>query len=167
VDGYLFDASALSARLNVDHQYYASATAVIDSLPFDSMKLVSVITLAEIEYGIRLAEQAGSNRLSEYRARLDVIREYAPLDLTSHTSEYYAELKACVASHMRRRQNKKFPRWIEDWIDLGSGKLLQVDENDLWICAQAKERDLVLITTDTDIRTLSSYDPDLRIILAR
>jgi predicted nucleic acid-binding protein len=167
VDGYLFDASALSAYLNEDHTYHASASAKIDALPLDSLKLVSIITLAEIDYGIRSAELAGSPRLVEYRQRLEVIKRYAPLELTSHTGENYAELKACVASHMRQRPKKKFPRWIEDWIDLNSAKRLQIDENDLWICAQAKERDLILVTGDADIRRLCSYDPSLRIILTR
>ena len=167
MDAYLFDTSALSARLNEDHTYHASASAVIDALPFESIKLVSVITLGETDYGIRLAEQLGSKRLDEFRQRLDVIRRYKPLDLTHHTSEAYAELKARVASHVHKRPNKKLPRWIEDWIDLGSGKGLQIDENDLWICAQAKERDLILVTTDTDLRTISSYDSAVRVLLAR
>jgi tRNA(fMet)-specific endonuclease VapC len=167
VDGYLFDASALSARLNEDHPYHASASAIIEGLPSDAIKLVSVITLAEIDYGIRLAEQLGSKRLDDFRQRLDVIRRYTPLDLTHHTSEAYAELKARIASHVRRRPNRKLTRFIEDWIDSGSGKGLQIDENDLWICAQAKERDLIVITTDTDLRTISSYDPEVRVWLAR
>jgi predicted nucleic acid-binding protein len=167
VDGYLFDASALSARLNEDHPHHASASAVIDGLPSEALKLVSIITLGEIDYGIRLAEQIGSKRLDEFRQRLDVIRRYTPLDLTHHTSEAYAELKARIASHVRRRPNKKLSRWIEDWIDLGSGKGLQIDENDLWLCAQAKAHDLIVITTDTDLRAISSYDAEVRVLLAR
>lgn len=167
MDGYLFDASALSAYLNEDHIYHASATAKINALPSESLKLVSIITLAEIDYGVRLAERAGSKRLEEYRQRLDVIKRYAPLPLTNHTSETYAELKACIASHMQQRPKKKLPRWIEDWIDQNSAKHLQIDENDLWICAQAKERDLILVTGDGDIRRVASYDPDLRILLTR
>jgi predicted nucleic acid-binding protein len=68
---------------------------------------------------------------------------------------------------MQRKPGKKMRRWIEDWIEMGSDKRLQIDENDLWICAQAKERDLVVVTGDVDIRRLSSFDPDLRILLTR
>jgi len=50
---------------------------------------------------------------------------------------------------------------------VGSAKRLQIDENDLWICAQAKERDLVVVTGDIDIRQLSAFDPDLKILLSR
>lgn len=165
--GYLFDTSALSAYLNEDHLYHAAAVMKINALPSESLKFVSIVTLAELDYGIRSAERAGSKRLEEYRQRLDIVRRYAPLDLTKHTSENYAELKTRVAIHMQRKPRQKLPRWIEDWIDIGSAKRLQIDENDLWICAQAKERDLVLVTGDQDIRRLASYDPDLRIILTR
>jgi predicted nucleic acid-binding protein len=68
---------------------------------------------------------------------------------------------------MQRKAGKKMRRWIEDWVEIGSGKRLQVDENDLWICAQAKERDLVVVTGDTDIRQLASLDPDLKIVLTQ
>lgn len=36
-----------------------------------------------------------------------------------------------------------------------SGKNFQIDENDLWICAQAKERDLIVVTGDGSIRHLA------------
>jgi predicted nucleic acid-binding protein len=168
VDGYIFDTSSLSAYLNEDHPYHAVASSKIDELPSNSLKLVSIITIAEIDFGVRRAEEVGSSRLVEYRKRLEIIRRYAPLNLTSHTSEYYAEMKACIASHvLQRTKKKKLLRWIEDWIDAHSGKQLQIDENDLWICAQAKERDLVLVTGDSDIRRIASYDPTLRILLTR
>lgn len=56
---------------------------------------------------------------------------------------------------------------IEDWVDLGSAKRLQIDENDLWIAAQAKERDLIIVTGDTDMRIIASVDPDVRIRMTR
>jgi predicted nucleic acid-binding protein len=167
VSGYLLDTSALSAYLYEGHPHHAEAKAVIESLTSEAAKLVSVVTLAEIDYGIRLAEYFGSGHLIEYRQRLEIIREYASLDLTRHTSELYAELKVCLASHMQRREGRKLQRWIEDWIEVGSAKSLQIDENDLWVCAQAKERDLVVVTGDMDIRQLSLFDPDLKVLLAR
>ncbi len=163
--GYLIDTSALSAYLNPDHPHHAFATAVINQLPEAAPKLVSIVTLAEFDYGIRFAELAGSARLEEYRQRLEVVRKYAPLDVTHHTSEAYAELKILLAARVRRRPGKKMRRWIEDWVELGSAKRLQIDENDLWIAAQAKERDLVIITGDSDMRILASVDPEVRIQL--
>ena len=80
MSGYLLDTSALSAYLNKDHPHHAMAMSVVASLPVQSAKLVSAVTLAELDYGIRFAEVQGSRRLDEYRARLDVVRQYASLD---------------------------------------------------------------------------------------
>ena len=167
MSGFLLDTSALSAYLNGVHPHHATAIAVIDALPTEAAKFVSVITLAELDYGIRFAELQNSSHLAEYRARLLVIRQYAPLDLTRHTAEACAELKARLASHMLRKPLKPMPRWIEDWVIAGSEKRLQIDENDLWICAQAKERDLTIVTGDADIRHLASFDADLKFLLSR
>ena len=35
-----------------------------------------------------------------------------------------------------------------------SGKKLQMDENDLWMCAQAREKNLVLVTADKKMRDI-------------
>jgi predicted nucleic acid-binding protein len=167
VAGYLLDTSALSAYLNEDHQHHVTTATVVDGLPSNAAKFVSVVTHAEFDYGIRLAELQRNRRLGEYRQRLGVVRKYASLDLTRYTSEYYAELKVNLASKVFRKPGKKMPRWIEDWVERGSAKRLQIDENDLWICAQAKERDLVVVTGDVDIRQLSVLDPDLKVLLTR
>ena len=58
-------------------------------------------------------------------------------------------------------------RWIEEWIVLGSGKRLGIDENDLWIAAQAKERDLIIVTGDDDMRVLETVDPEVQVLLTR
>ena len=165
--GYLFDTTALSAYLNREHRHHESTVAVIDQIPTNSPKLVSIVTLAEIDYGIRLAELNGSPRLDEFRQRLSVIQRYAPLDITRYTAEAYAALKCSLAAHVQKHSRKKMRRWVEDWISSGSGKRLQIDENDLWIAAQAKERDLVVVTGDEDMRILASVDPDVRILFTR
>ena len=167
MEGYLLDTSALSAYLNGNHPHHATAAAVIDGLPSNALKLVSIVSLAELDYGVRLAELAGSTHLVEYRQRLLSIRQYAPLPMTTHTADAYAELKARLAAHILRRAGSRLTRWIEDWVDMGSAQRLQIDENDLWICAQAKERDLVVVTGDADIRQLASVEPDLKILLTR
>ena len=58
------------------------------------------------------------------------------------------------------------PRRVVDWVDKATGKKLHVDENDLWICAQAKERDLVFLTADRKIHErVSDADPCVRFLL--
>lgn len=48
-------------------------------------------------------------------------------------------------------------------MDAATGRQLQIDENDLWICAQARERDLTLVTLDGDFQIFASVDPQVRI----
>lgn len=50
-------------------------------------------------------------------------------------------------------------------MDKASGQKLQVDENDLWMCAQVKERDLVLATADGRIKRIADADPEVRILI--
>ena len=85
------------------------------------------------------------------------------LGLTKHTAEEYGELKALLAkTYLRNALRKDRPRWLEEWVDKATGQKLQVDENDLWMCAQARERNLVLITTDRKISRISQADPTVQ-----
>lgn len=163
--GYLLETSALSAYLHPGHPHHQFAVKVIDSLPPEALKMVSAVSLGELQFGINFAEFAGSTRLDEYRDRLRTVREYTCLGISQHTADEYAALKGKLAAKVQRNASARLPRWIEDWVDMGSGKRLQIDENDLWICAIAKERDLTVVTGDGDMRVLASVDQDLRILL--
>lgn len=45
---------------------------------------------------------------------------------------------------------------------------LQIDENDLWICAQAREHNLTIITTDKKmVKRMSKADPALKFRLVK
>ena len=79
----------------------------------------------------------------------------------------YALLKAKLAKcYLAKPSRKDRPRWVEDWVDKATGKKLHVDENDLWMCAQAKERDLVFVTADDKIRKrVSKADPSVRFLV--
>lgn len=170
MEGFLLDTSALSAYLNPAHQHHAAAVETIDALPQTSMKLVSIVTLGELQFGLAMAEAAESKQLPVFRERLAALRHYAPLDMTRHTAAAYADLKRRLARRVQARANQAQPsRWIEDWIDANSGKRLQIDENDLWIAAQAKERDLTIISGDRDMEALTAVDAEvrLRLTLAR
>ena len=86
------------------------------------------------------------------------------LEVTRHTSAAYAELKAHLAGkYLIKALTKDRPRWVEDWIDRATGKKLQIDENDLWICAQAKERNLTVVTADRRMNRISNADRDVRL----
>jgi predicted nucleic acid-binding protein len=101
----------------------------------------------------------------EYRERLKIIADYAPLDMTRHTAAVYAELRSSLAARVQRKANGQKPsRWLEDWIEANTEKRLQIDENDLWIAAQAKERDLTLVTNDKDMEVFAEIDREIRLL---
>ena len=165
-EGFLFDTSAVSAYLNPDHVHHRAAADTIDQLPATSLKLVSIITLGQLEFGLQMAEAAESLRLTAFRERLLVVRRYAPLDITRHTARAYGQLESRLALRARGRANRAKPsRWLEDWMIDNSAKQLQIDENDLWIAAQAKERDLVLVSADRDMERLAAIDAEVRVRL--
>lgn len=165
MEGFLLDTSALSTYLNVEHPNHASAAKVFATLGSESPVFVSIVSLGELEFGVRMAEAASSKRMIEFRERLKIAAQYAPLDMTRHTAAVYAELRSLVALKVRRKANNQKPsRWLEDWVDANTDKQLQIDENDLWIAAQAKERDLTLVTNDRDMEVFATIDPELRLL---
>jgi predicted nucleic acid-binding protein len=166
VKGYLFDTCAISSLLNQAHQHHSAAKAVVASLPRGSLQFVSIVTIGEMELGLKMAEQANSAHLVQFRSRIKAIRAYPDLDLTKHTASAYAELKSSLALTVQKKANaQKHSRWLEDWIDDNTGKKLQIDENDLWVAAQAKERDFTLVSGDRDMLRLSQVDNTVRVIM--
>ena len=167
--GCLFDTCAVSTLLNPSHKHHAAAKAVLAGLPNGALQFVSIVTIGEMEFGLKMAEQANSAHLVQFRSRIETVKKaYRILDMTKHTASAYAELKSQLALTVQRKANsQKLSRWLEDWIDANTGKQLQIDENDLWVAAQAKERDFTLVSGDEDMLRLSQVDATVRVILAR
>lgn len=163
--GYLFDTSALSQYMNPNHRHHSTAKLRIDAIEVDAFRLLSPITLAEIDFGIRMAEADGRPRLHEFRERFQRITHYPVLDITNHTAEAHAELKARLALRVHRKPKGSTRRWLEDWVLVGTEKRLGFDENDLWLCAQAKERDVILVTGDRWVEDVHAIDPEVRYLL--
>lgn len=170
---FLLETSALSAFLQPSHTNHARAQHEILGLPAGSAKFVSVVTLAEMEFGLnRLKAWATANpsaradaRVAEVEARILTARTYAPLDISHHTATAYADLKLRMALHVQPNVNSQnLDRWLERWQDDNTGSALGIDENDLWIAAQGKERDFTIITGDRDFELFELLDPDVHAI---
>lgn len=159
MDGYLIDTSALSALLDSKHSKHQAATQVFAAFDVASPQYISVIALAELLFGQELAGHSPS-----FQAVVDEAKKHGLLDVTRHTANEYAVLKAKVAKrYLDKLLKRERPRWIENWADKATGQKLQLDENDLWMCAQARERDLTLVTADQKIRRLEQADPALKL----
>jgi len=129
--------------------------AHIALLPDGAPFFVSVVTLGEIFFGHRttktpdLAKQAALEQFVQ-------VQFPNPLGISRHTAAHYAEL--------RRRLFWKYPpanakhRHPEQCLDPITATELGIDENDLWIAAQAVEHNLILVTHDrmAQIRDVTS-----------
>jgi tRNA(fMet)-specific endonuclease VapC len=109
---------------------------------------VSIVTLGEIEYGHRVAPAPDDVRQAEYSR---FVREQFPqvLDLTSGVAEQYGALKAWLFDNCGPKARKSKLKRAEELVNPTTGKELGIDENDIWIAAQAKTHNFVLVTHDS------------------
>jgi predicted nucleic acid-binding protein len=164
VDGYLLDTCIISPLLDGRHKNYESVRRVVEAIESGSPKYVSRITIAELAFGINL--HAAATGKSHPRA-VEILRraqDYPILEITRHSANEYAELKKNLAvAHLPGLLRSQRARWIDQWVDRVTGENLQVDENDVWICAQARERNLIIVTTDEKmVIRMVKADPELK-----
>jgi len=143
VRGYLLDTCTIRHWFDELPAVKASA----DARAADSPLYVSAITLGEIEFGHALNPAGAGAKRDEFVA---FVRRQLPqiLQVSKHTAEPYGRIRAKLA--------QKFPPeggWtgkirLEQFYDPVAARELGMDENDLWIVAQAVERNLVLVTSD-------------------
>jgi tRNA(fMet)-specific endonuclease VapC len=163
-DVYLLDTNIASAAWDHGHRWYAEAQTFLRNLKHDDVIVISVVTLGEIEYGLRLWQNADEDRKALVR---NAMRAFAlPRQISRHTAEHFAILRAALFMqyadrYARERIRQKRP---EDLLDGTTGKSLGIQENDIWLAAQAREWNAVLVTDDRmdHIRRLD-LDPPLRL----
>jgi predicted nucleic acid-binding protein len=165
VDAFLLDTTILSVYLDPTHQFHAEKCRALDSLSPNAPRYISAIALAELTFGADLASAIGRGDLPVLREKLRKAREHGILDVTHHTASAYAAIKSKMAvKYLSKPLRRDRPRYVEDWIDRATGKALGVDENDLWMCAQSKERSLVFVTTDQRMTRIQDADSGVRIL---
>jgi tRNA(fMet)-specific endonuclease VapC len=73
------------------------------------------------------------------------------LDIDKHTVGPYSDLRAELFKNYspRDRRGRLTVKWPEDLFERTSAKELGVQENDIWIAAQAIQYDLILVTGDS------------------
>jgi tRNA(fMet)-specific endonuclease VapC len=160
---YLLDTCVFSDLWNPDKERHKAVTRYLQGIESGAIRYLSAITLGELRFGVCMAEACNHKRLAEAQASLRKAAEYPMLQVSRHTAEEYGRLKQELAAcYLNSGGCAKRPRWVEDWSDGVSGKLLQLDENDIWICALAIERNLVLLTVDGDMERIArAVSPEL------
>tara|TARA_R110001583_G_C5646805_1_gene408355 strand:- start:38 stop:523 length:486 start_codon:yes stop_codon:yes gene_type:complete len=151
---YLVDTSVLSGLLDPGNSHHEKVTQWIGSLNTKHRLLVSVVAIAEMCFGRQLAIAANSKATLPNLDR--IINEAEKMDLlsvTTPTAIEYAKLKANLAQQTmpKRIAQRKKTKWgnPESWRNEYSGTELHIQENDLWQSAQAIERELKFVTTDS------------------
>lgn len=169
MDIALLDTSFISNRWMPDRPGHRRATQWFDDQPPGDEQRMSVITLGEFELGIALMSAVKGSIPTNIANTVKRAAELRLIEITKHTASAYAEVKSRIALRFmprRIRENSrnrlKFP---EDWIDETNGSSLQISENDLWICAQAIEHNLRLVTFDCGMQRAADACPELRLEL--
>lgn len=166
MDGFLLDTSVLSAYLDPIHRSHADTRRAVDALHSEAPRYVSAVSLAELTFGANLAEAFGMGDLPTLQAIVQQAQGYGVLEITKHTAAAYADLKTNLAKrYLAKASRRDRPRWLEDWVDKTTGQNLQVDENDLWMCAQAKERDLIFVTADDGTQRIADADHEVGLLI--
>ena len=159
MNGYLLDTNAASVLWDRKHREHSKIRRFLQRVG-DAPTWISIVVLGEIEYGLKIALQIDENRQREVRRQM--ARFPRILDVTKHTVEPYSDLRAVLFkaySPIDRRGRLTAKRPEELW-ERTSAKELGIQENDLWIAAQAVQYNLVLVTAD-HMRRLQEVSTDL------
>lgn len=164
MDTYLLDTSIVSILYDGRRPNHLAVRQAIAALDPKSPQLISVVTLAELRFGLALSQAAGQP-LAHIEACIERAEEHALTEVGRYTAEAFAEIKSSVAL-ARVDLRRRLPRWVEGWMDRVTAEHLQIDENDLWIAAQAVERNLVVVTADGDFtKIIAPAVSTLRVVL--
>jgi tRNA(fMet)-specific endonuclease VapC len=146
MDGYLLDTNAASILWNSRHRDHKVLRDFL-SEKSKSPVWVSIIAFGEIEYGLKVTPQMDENSQEEVRKRMS---EYVFLDVNKHTVEPYSNLRSALFTKYspRNRRGRLRIKWPEDLQERTSAKELGIQENDIWIAAQAVQYNLVLVSGD-------------------
>jgi len=115
---------------------------------YRSRLFISVVTLAEIEYGHKVTSAPNAEAQVEFRNFIE--QELPPaLEIPSSIIEPYSILRAWLFdkfSDKRKRTKAKRP---EELMNPTAARELGIQENDLWIAAHAALFNLVMVTGDS------------------
>jgi len=146
---YLLDtniASALWDTLDKDHP--TALKFVADAAAAGDLAYVSRVSIAEIEYGMKLHLSTDVTRRAKAVAAM---RAYTSIrEIGKPTTDPYSTIRAALFTKFgsrdaKRRIKEKQP---EQLLDRTTGLALGIQENDLWIGAIAVERHMILVTED-------------------
>ncbi len=163
--GYLLDTNAISDWLDSTWPRHEAVSRRVDQCACaKTILLTSTVVLGEIEYGIRVSPKDKAQFLDQLRAQVNVqfVNRRFLLDVSRSTTVVYGDLRARLFEKYAPRDKRKKGLRPEELVCPVTSKTLGIQENDLWIAAQAIERNLVLVSNDP-MRRIRDVAPQLRV----
>ena len=141
--GYFLDTCVFSKWYEKDERVLARVEA-LPNVPL----WISVTALGEIEFGYRCLlpsqhDPAKENAFKQFIRENLFIRE-----TTRHTVPHYGRLRALLFDKFAPRRKRWKNVRPEQLVDPVTSLELGIEENDLWMVAQAMELNFIFATTD-------------------
>jgi len=109
--------------------------------------------------------QDEQHSLAEFRDQ--VVKQFAQkrllLNVSRSTTSVYGDLRARLFEKYAPRKKRTKRRRPEQLQSPVTSKELGIHENDLWIAAQAIERNLVLVSNDAHMKRIRDVAPELQV----
>ena len=146
MQGYLLDTQTIRYWFDGKSGQFPAVEANAQRYAANSPLYVSVVTLGEIEYGHASNPDGAGARRDEFLRFLAQLPQR--LEVSRHTAEPYGRVRACLAQKFPPAGGWHKKKRAEQLYDPVTALALGIDENDLWLVAQAVERNLVLVSSD-------------------
>ena len=108
---------------------------------------ISFITLGEIDYGYNVMTKKERSREREFRAFIKSKKPWIP-QIDKHDAKEYGKLRADLFEICAPKNKKRKGLRPCQLVDPVTSLELGIQENDLWIAAQAMNHNLTLVTND-------------------
>ncbi|MCC6227734.1 MAG: type II toxin-antitoxin system VapC family toxin [Phycisphaerales bacterium] len=151
---FLLDTQTIKYWYDVACPQHAAVTGNIAAIRKQAVSLevkprlrVSVVTLGEIEFGHRVALAPNPAAQAAY---MKFVREELPAswEVSEDAVAAYGELRARLFNKYAPGDKRKPKMLPEQLVNPATAKELGIQENDLWIAAQAMAHEMVLVTND-------------------
>jgi len=156
---FLLDTCIWSYWFNPNRLEHTKIKQQVESLAGNSVLGISIITWGEIVYGHHVSGKKGHPIQAEY---LQFIKSKEPktFKIDIHTANTYGKLRAHLFDRYAPKEKRKKNLRPEQLVNPVTSLELGIQENDLWIVAQAIVRGLTLVTHDkfTHIREIAGSE---------
>ena len=158
---FLLDTCIWSYWFDVKGEQHVNVKSHVQKLPSDSILGISIISWGEVFYGHKAESPDETPIQVEY---IQFIKSKRPMtfEIDIHTANKYGELRALLFEKYAPKRRKPGLR-PEQLIDPVTSRELGIQENDLWIAAQAMVRNMTLATDDKLIRIHEVAGDDLHV----